>query len=228
MGRRRYRRPQSADKAHDRKNCPDKTKSGTILASLGWICRALRNRQKRLGDKFRRRQISCLRLPQRPVRLRALSTSCGCTDGLFSSLRRAAGRAFGADGGVRCRRLRRGSADGGRSASHRCAHDLAKTERMALRRPLCFLRRPASAAPMAGSAGRFCDQGNAPAARAGDRPLPLHEQQQAHRHHRHAADEAVDGKVVFAVFPRRGQQFVKGDEHHDAGHGGEEDAEHRV
>ena len=167
-------------------------------------------------------------LSQRPARLRALSTSCGCTDGLFSSLRRAAGRAFGADGGVRCRRLRRGSADGGRSASHRCAHDLAKTERMALRRPLCFLRRPASAAPMAGSAGRFCDQGNAPAARAGDRPLPLHEQQQAHRHHRHAADEAVDGKVVFAVLPRRGQQFVEGDEHHDAGHRGEEDAEHRV
>ena len=108
---------------------------------------------KRPGDKFRRRQISCLRAFPTPCPSAGFSTSCGRTDGLFSSLRRATGRTFGADGGVRCRRPRRGSADGGRSASHRCARTVLRKQSewpRAVRS--AFLRRPASG----GAHGRVC------------------------------------------------------------------------
>ena len=36
---------QSADKAHNRKNCPDKNKIGCNFCFRRWICRALRDRQ---------------------------------------------------------------------------------------------------------------------------------------------------------------------------------------
>ena len=38
-------RNQSADKAHNRKNCPDKNKIGCNFCFRRWICRALRDRQ---------------------------------------------------------------------------------------------------------------------------------------------------------------------------------------
>ena len=108
---------------------------------------------KRPGDKFRRRQISCLRAFPTPCPSAGFSTSRGRTDGLFSSLWRATGRAFGADGGVRCRRPRRGSADGGRSASHRCTRTaLRKQSEWPCAVRSAFLRRPASG----GAHGRVC------------------------------------------------------------------------
>ena len=185
---------------------------------------------ERPGDKFRRRQISMFAgfpnalpvcgLCQHPAVVQtAFFLPCGARRGGHSA-RTGAFVVEGRGGEAR-------TAVGARPIAAR-APPCENRANGPAPSALLFCAAPRPAAPMAGSAGRFCDQGNAPAARAGNRPLPLHEQQQAHRHHRHAADEAVNGKMVFAVFPRRGQQFVKGDEHHDAGHRGEEDAEHRV
>ena len=54
----------------------------------------------------------------------------------------------------------------------------------------------------------------------GEREASSDKQQQAHRHDRHAGDQAIDGQVMLSIFPGGRQQLVEGDEHHDAGHGG--------
>ena len=128
-------------------------RSRARLASRRWRpFLTIKARQNALATNFAAGKFPCVWASPTPCPSAGFSTSCGRTDGLFSSLRRATGRTFGADGGVRCRRPRRGSADGGRSASHRCAHRLAKTERMALRRPLCF----SAMSRVCGAHGRVC------------------------------------------------------------------------
>ena len=128
---------------------------------------------KRPGDKFRRRQIS-----MRVGFPNALPV-CGLFNILrsdrrpffFLAARDGAGIRRGR--GVRCRRPRRGSADGGRSASHRCAHDLAKTERMALRRPLCFFAPPrVRRRPWPGLPDAFAIKGTLPPPEPAVAPCP--------------------------------------------------------
>ena len=201
---------------------PRRTRAGAALRERkpGGRKRGVRGR-RRSGQK-RGARLKALAVRSRPrfararVARRALTATVQTA--FLSSLRRAAGRSSSnAAAGKRGRRS-------GQVPLLR-AHSPAKQSEWpcAVRSVFCNRAGRHAWPDLRGSVAI-----NGERSRPGDRPLPLHEQQQAHRHHRHAADEAVDGKVVFAVFPRRGQQFVKGDEHHDAGHGGEEDAEHRV
>ena len=67
--------PQSADKAHKRKNCSDKKKSEAIFASVRWICRALRDRQIQSQGVALRQILPQAKFPrQRPCRLRSLTS----------------------------------------------------------------------------------------------------------------------------------------------------------
>ena len=133
----------------------------------------IKARQNALATNFAAGKFPCVWASPTPCPSAGFSTSCGRTDGLFSSLRRATGRTFGADGGVRCRRPRRGSADGGRSASHRCTHRLAKTERMALRRPLCFFASPrVRRRPWPGLPDAFAIKGTLPPPEPAVAPCP--------------------------------------------------------
>ena len=129
---------------------------------------------ERPGDKFRRRQISCLRAFPTPCPSAGFSTSCGRTDGLFSSLRRATGRTFGADGG---RSLSKAAARKRGRRSERVpslrAHRLAKTERMALRRPLCFFASPrVRRRPWPGLPDAFAIKGTLPPPEPAVAPCP--------------------------------------------------------
>jgi hypothetical protein len=45
----------------------------------------------------------------------------------------------------------------------------------------------------------------------------LSKKQQTHGHDEHSDDEPTDGKMMFAIFLGRGQQFVQGNVDHDAG-----------
>ena len=58
--------------------------------------------------------------------------------------------------------------------------------------------------------------------------LPSNKQEQADGHDRHSPHQAVNYNMFFPVFPCCRQQFVKGNENHDAGHKGEKEAQHRV
>ena len=124
----------------------------------------IKARQNALATNFAAGKFPCVWASPTPCPSAGFSTSCGRTDGLFSSLRRATGRTFGADGGVRCRRPRRGSADGGRSASHRCTRTaLRKQSEWPCAVRSAFLRRPASGgAPWPGLPDAFAIKGTLP------------------------------------------------------------------
>ena len=52
--------------------------------------------------------------------------------------------------------------------------------------------------------------------------------QQADRHDYHACYEAINGDMMLPVFFGCRQELIEGDEDHDAGDRGEEDAKHNI
>ena len=110
------------------------------LASRRWRpFLTIKARQNALATNFAAGKFPCVWASPTPCPSAGFSTSCGRTDGLFSSLRRATGRTFGADGG--------------RSASHRCTRTaLRKQSEWPCAVRSAFLRRPASG----GAHGRVC------------------------------------------------------------------------
>ncbi len=57
-------------------------------------------------------------------------------------------------------------------------------------------------------------------------PSASFHQKQAQRHDNHAADEAIEAVVPFAIGPAGGQQFVQADVDHDTGHPRKKHAHH--